>query len=152
MVSFIETNVDWLQIWSDYVKVALSEPFSRGVGDCCALAAGWASVVCDDWIDLPRLTDDEAKAYLKDKGGIEKAVFGELRPRGFRKVKDFKDASYGIVCFRCDNEDFPEGVGVVIRGRIATRIDNKPGIAWILPSSVQVRSVWNHPRITELWD
>lgn len=161
MVNFAETDVsmrvDWLGIWSGYVKIALSEPFSRGVGDCCALAAGWASIVCNDWIDIPTLTDDEAKNYLKDKGGIEKAVFQQLRPRGFRKVTEthkprFDPFNFGIACFRCANEEFPEGVGVVIRGRIATRIDNRPGIAWIMPTSVQVGSVWNHPRVTQLWD
>jgi hypothetical protein len=161
MVNFAETDVsmrvDWLGIWSEYVKIALSEPFSRGVGDCCSFAAGWASIVSNDWIDLPTLTDDEAKAYLKAKGGMEQAVFQQLRPRGFRKVTEvqkpsFDPFNFGIVCFRCDNAAFPEGVGVVIRGRIATRIDNRPGLAWIMPISVQVGSVWSHPIITESWD
>lgn len=161
MVNFAETDVsmrvDWLGVWSEYVKITLSEPFSRGVGDCCSLAAGWASIVSNDWIDLPTLTDDEAKTYLKAKGGMEQAVFQQLRPRGFRKVTEaqkpsFDPFNFGIACFRCDNAEFPEGVGVVIRGRIATRIDNRPGIAWIMPISVQMGSVWNHPRITESWD
>jgi hypothetical protein len=146
-------NGDALQHrWKTYLEGALPTPFSRGDGDCCAFAAGWASCVSQQAAGLPRFaSDDEAHDYLVTEGGMEEAVHRFLSPLGFRLCWGVGDSAYGIVCFSSDHPTFPEGVGVLINGRIATRAEGRSGVTWVRVSQVKKGAIWNHPNIVKAW-
>jgi hypothetical protein len=143
--------MELLKLWSDYVKGAISVPFERGTGDCCAFAAGWASLICGEEVKLPALTDESAKDYLERKGGMEAAVASILKPLGFEKTNLRRQEDYAIACAKSTVSYFPECVGIMNRGYFATRKDSRTGLTWMRRSMIEIGSVWTHPKISKTW-
>ncbi len=144
-------GTDWSEAWTNYVKSLDLDTFERGSNDCCALAAGWASLVSGNDISIPGLTDDAAEKYLEAMGGMEEAVADVMRENGYKRVLEHRHYNYGIVVFNVSSDSrFPISVGVIRGTKIVSRGEHR-GLAIIRPISVTIETVYNHPNIIGKW-
>lgn len=143
----------WEHKWTEYAtaEAKAARDFGRGDADCAGLCAGWASIVSGREVSIPPMTDDAMETFLRERGGVQVVVAEELSPVGYTIRTQHHEFSYGIAIFETRHNRFPVGVGVLVGGRLATRLEGRSGVAYVWPDKVRILQLWNHDNLSELW-
>lgn len=107
-----------------YLQEFSSQPFMRGLSDCCALAAGWIALRTGKPVEHPGLgrplTDAEAAKVVGDHGGSVGAIARKVLNQAGWRMREGEPHDGDVIIAERAQSSFPCFLGIWSNGHLVT--------------------------------